>query len=406
MLDRPLQFCFGPALGRQPAVLHQAPHDFDAVELRAVGRQDRELAALLVQHPECRPNGRRAVNLGIVEHDDQRLADLLGQIVHESQKELGRTAAPVVGIFDSCAAQQRRHDVEALAARGIDAVLLASWCPGTAVGVDLRETGLVEVGQFDLACLRLGSQFVEFFAGLGEGGGVSLFFKLWRVRFHTRPLALRIRVRVSTWIGSPCAWTWRCSSWVALKGSSRAHCSRRSTAAWSSLLGAPLRGLSCRHAMPSLSQRCQVSRTVQILRSCTLATSRLSMGWDSSSKVLARSRARQSGDFRTTCSSASRSSSLSRVSSRLPIRIPRLHDTAHAAEDRIRPHGQPVLTHGVENFHGLTYRNSLCQKKYQVRLGNSWMLLSGLVERLMHSHVSSDMMRRPGAGRWCGRTGD
>ena len=60
-----------------------------------------------------------------------------------------------------------------------------------------------------------------------------------------------------------------------------------------------------------------------VVRSCTLVTSRLSMGWHSSSKVLASSRARQSGDFLTTCSSAIRSSSLSRLSSRLPIRIAR-----------------------------------------------------------------------------------
>ncbi|MYZ51222.1 hypothetical protein F5985_03480 [Malikia spinosa] len=96
-------------------------------------------------------------------------------------------------------------------------------------------------------------------------------------------------------------------------------------------------------------------RTVSMCRFCSLATSRLSRGWLSSSKVLARSRARQSGDFLTTCSSANRSSSLSRVSSRLPIRFPHPHDAAPAALGRIRTDGGPKQGHGSENFSGLTY---------------------------------------------------
>jgi hypothetical protein len=46
MRDRPLQFLFGAPLGRHPAVLHQSPYDFDAVDLWAVGRQEFELDAL------------------------------------------------------------------------------------------------------------------------------------------------------------------------------------------------------------------------------------------------------------------------------------------------------------------------------------------------------------------------
>lgn len=79
-------------------------------------------------------------------------------------------------VFDCSATQQCRHDVEALAAQGFDEVLLVSWCPGAAVKVDLRETGLVEVGQLNLAGLRLALQLVELLAGSGEGGRVSLFF--------------------------------------------------------------------------------------------------------------------------------------------------------------------------------------------------------------------------------------
>jgi len=84
MLDCLHQFLFGPALGLQPSVLHKAPHRLDVVELRAEGREELELDALLLQQLECRPDGRCVVDLGVVEHDDQRLADLLGQVGQEA----------------------------------------------------------------------------------------------------------------------------------------------------------------------------------------------------------------------------------------------------------------------------------------------------------------------------------
>lgn len=178
MLDGPLQFFFGPAFDRQPAVLHQAPHDLDAVELRAVGRQELEPDALLLEQRERILDRMSTVDGGVVEHDHQGFADFPGQVGHEPQEEFGRAGAPVVGVLDGSAAQQCRHDVEAFATRGLDEVLLAPWRPGAAVGVDLREAGFIEVGQLDLASLRLGPQLVELLAGLGEGGRVALFFKL------------------------------------------------------------------------------------------------------------------------------------------------------------------------------------------------------------------------------------
>ena len=58
----------------------------------------------------------------------------------------------------------------------LDAVLLAARRPGAAaVGVNLSEAGLVEVGQHDVTSLRLRSQLVDCLAGLGELGFISLF---------------------------------------------------------------------------------------------------------------------------------------------------------------------------------------------------------------------------------------
>ena len=178
MLDRPIQFLLGPTLDRQPALLHQEPHRRDAAELRAVGWQKHERNSALLQQCERRSNGCCAVDAGIVEHDHQRLSDLLRQVGHEAQEELGGAGAPVLRVFDFPAAEQRGYHVEVLAAQGIDQVLLAARRLGAAVGMHLSETGFVEVGQLDLAGLRLCPQSLEFFSGLLESGGVPLFFKL------------------------------------------------------------------------------------------------------------------------------------------------------------------------------------------------------------------------------------
>ena len=112
---------------------------------------------------------------GVVEHDHQRFAHLAAQIFHKAQKALGGTGLPVVGMHDRATAEQRGDGIEALAARGINPVLLAAWRPSASVGVNLREACLVEVGQFDLARQRLGPQLVERLVRLGEGGGISFF---------------------------------------------------------------------------------------------------------------------------------------------------------------------------------------------------------------------------------------
>ncbi len=55
-------------------------------------------------------------------------------------------------------AKERSHHVQALATRGLNAVLLATHGLGAAVGVNLRKADLIEVGQSDLAVLRLRPQ--------------------------------------------------------------------------------------------------------------------------------------------------------------------------------------------------------------------------------------------------------
>lgn len=82
MLDGPLQFLFTPALDCQQAVLHQAPHDLDAIELRAVGRQELEPDALLLEQRERILDRTGTVDGGIVEHDHQWLGDLPGKVGH------------------------------------------------------------------------------------------------------------------------------------------------------------------------------------------------------------------------------------------------------------------------------------------------------------------------------------
>lgn len=173
-VNRPLQLFLGAALDLQPAVFHQPPHRLDAVELRAIGREKLELDAFLLQDCERRPDDRRVMDGGVVEHDHKRFFDLAAQILHKAQEGLGGAGLPVIGVHDSAAAEQRGYDIEALAARGVDAVLLAARRPGAAVGVNLSETSLVEVGQFDLAGQRLGPQLFKRLAGLGLDARRSL----------------------------------------------------------------------------------------------------------------------------------------------------------------------------------------------------------------------------------------
>jgi hypothetical protein len=72
-------------------------------------------------------------------------------------------------------AEQRSHHVQAFAARGLDAVLLATNGPGAAVGVDLRKTGLIEVGQVDLTRLRLRPERIYLLPAALESEVISFF---------------------------------------------------------------------------------------------------------------------------------------------------------------------------------------------------------------------------------------
>ena len=126
VINRSLQLLLGPALDCKPAVLHQPPHRLDAVEFWAVGRQELELGAFLFQECERGPDGSSVMDGGVVEYDHKRFANLATQIRHKAQKGLGGAGLQVVGMNDRTAAEQRCYDIEALAARGINKVLLAA----------------------------------------------------------------------------------------------------------------------------------------------------------------------------------------------------------------------------------------------------------------------------------------
>ena len=72
-------------------------------------------------------------------------------------------------------AKERSHHVQALATRGLNAVLLATHGPGAAVGVNLRKADLIEVGQTDLTGLRLRPQGFDLLSTALKGGVISFF---------------------------------------------------------------------------------------------------------------------------------------------------------------------------------------------------------------------------------------
>ena len=164
-------------------------------------------------------------------------------------------------------AEQRGCHVQALSARCLDAMLLATGCPCAAVGVDLRQAGLIETDQFNVLRLRLVPQHLEIVAAGLESGVVLLFLVAVAGSFPHRLSFLRCRVRALTWTGVACALVCCCSTSEALKAFPCAHCANRLTAVSSSLRGAPLRSLSLRQTMPSWHGRCHVWPTVPTLSS-------------------------------------------------------------------------------------------------------------------------------------------
>ena len=150
MLDRHLQFHFGPALGCQPGMLHQAPHRLDAVEFQSVSRQEFEIDDLLLQEREHGSDGSSVMDEGVVTQRSQEVYELAAQIRHKAPKGLCGAGLPVVGVHDSAAAEQFDHDIEAL----LDGMLLTARRPGAAIGVNMSEASLAKVGQLDLAGLR------------------------------------------------------------------------------------------------------------------------------------------------------------------------------------------------------------------------------------------------------------
>lgn len=148
-----LQLLFGSPLERHPAALHQPPQRLDVVELSAVGRQKLQRDALFLQQFERRLDRSRTVNRRVVDHDDQGLGGSLGQLPNKAQEDLCGAAAPVVRMDHRAVVEQCSHHIQALPARGLRTVLLATNASGAVVGVDLRKARLVEVGQINLAPL-------------------------------------------------------------------------------------------------------------------------------------------------------------------------------------------------------------------------------------------------------------
>lgn len=183
-------------LGRHPRVLDQMPELLDAVQLRAVRRQEVQGHAPAAEHLHQRLDRTGFVDRGIVQNDRQGLGDLRSEERDEpcTQGRLERT--PQLGTEDLSARQPCGDHVEALAACGLDAVLLADRRPRATVRMDLRESGFVQVRQFDLPSLGTCSQVDNLLFCLFKCRVVSFFLRLCRVRFQTNPPALRTAFKV------------------------------------------------------------------------------------------------------------------------------------------------------------------------------------------------------------------
>ncbi len=140
-------------LGRHPAVLDQMPELFDAVQLGTVRWQEVQRHALAAQHRHQRRHGTRRVDRGVIQDDRQGLGDPLIEQGDETGEQGRREGTPELGTEDRPVRQQRGNDIEALAARRLDALLLADGCPRAAVWMDRRASGFVQVRHVALAGL-------------------------------------------------------------------------------------------------------------------------------------------------------------------------------------------------------------------------------------------------------------
>ena len=127
----------------EPAVFHHAPQGLDAVEFGAVRGQEVQRYTTLLKQFEFRLDSLGLVNRRIVQNNHQRFVHSLLQLAQKAYKYRRIGMFPILSGRYLAAAEPSGHDVQAPTTRGINAVLLSTGGPGTAVGMHLSKTGFI-----------------------------------------------------------------------------------------------------------------------------------------------------------------------------------------------------------------------------------------------------------------------
>ena len=115
---------------------------------------------------------------------------------HKSRKCFGGGGFPQFGTEDFPVGNHGSQHIEPFSSCCFDLVRAPAFCPGVAVGMDLREAGFINVGQCDFAISSTATKLFYLDLCRLEGGFITFFFKEWRVRFHTKPAAFKAFAKV------------------------------------------------------------------------------------------------------------------------------------------------------------------------------------------------------------------
>ncbi len=199
------QGAFRPRHELTPMVLGPFPEDFDHVEFGAVGREVAKEGVAL-DHPAPSDIVVQAVmDAGVVQDDEgwRGLGDAGNQIVKEVDERFPAGRARGLSMVKLLAGKiMGAHHRDALMVRRCDRVWLSHRRPSPLHGRRRRESRLIVVEQLTPA---LASPFFEagkFRLASGKSYGVSVFFRLNRVRLKLNPQARSLTLRVSSEHGS------------------------------------------------------------------------------------------------------------------------------------------------------------------------------------------------------------
>ena len=155
-----------------------APHDFDAVEFGAVGRQKKQGQSGRFPVGDAGAEGGRAMGGRVVEDHHRGLGAVLAKVIEETDNIVGIQALLArVGVQVSAVVAQEPGHVHARAARGGQGHRLAGGLPGAGHVGNEGEAGFVKIVEVEVVGVSQAAQQVQLEGGRGKGQRVALGFQ-------------------------------------------------------------------------------------------------------------------------------------------------------------------------------------------------------------------------------------